>query len=59
MKELWLFIFIIGTLILNWPFLNIFKMSLPFYLFSIWGIFILVVAILISLRKKQKAENDI
>jgi len=35
-KELWLFLFLIGTLALNWPFLAIFGSNLPAYLFLAW-----------------------
>lgn len=53
-KELWLFLFIVGTFLLNWPFLDIFSLSLPYYLFGVWGLFIIVMGFFISKTNKQK-----
>jgi len=52
-KELWPFLFILGTLLLNWPFLDIFNLSLPYYLFGVWGLFIIVMGFFISKTNKQ------
>lgn len=57
-RELWLFIFLLGTILFNWPFLSIFSLSLPFYLFGLWGIFILVIHILIR-RSNNQSANDV
>jgi len=54
-KELWPFLFLIGILLFNWPFLAIFGLSLPHYLFGVWGIFILVIGI--SIKKNGKPGN--
>lgn len=35
-KELWIFLFFLGALALNWPLLAIFGSHLPTYLFSAW-----------------------
>jgi len=35
-KELWVFLFLVGTLALDWPFLAIFGSNLPAYLFTAW-----------------------
>lgn len=53
-KELWPFLFFLGTLLLNWPFLDIFSLSLPYYLFGVWGLFIIVMGFFISKTDKQK-----
>lgn len=56
-RELWPFLFIFGTLLLNWPFLDIFNLSLPIYLFGVWALFIAGVAFFVSRgprRRKQK-----
>ena len=37
-----------GTFLLNWPFLDIFSMSLPLYLFCTWGLFIIIVGLFIG-----------
>lgn len=55
-KELWPFLFLLGTLLLNWPFLDIFSLSLPYYLFSVWGLFIAAVGIFV--RKSEPEGKD-
>ena len=55
-KELWPFLFILGTLLLNWPFLDIFNLSLPYYLFGVWGLFIIVMGFFISKTNKQNSK---
>jgi hypothetical protein len=35
-KEFWVFLFLVGTIALNWPFLAIFGSGLPAYLFTAW-----------------------
>lgn len=52
-KELWFFIFFFGVLLFNWPFLEIFDLSLPYYLFVVWGAFIIVVGMVIKKMNKQ------
>ena len=42
-REVWVFFFLLGLLLFNWPFLDIFSLSLPYYLFGVWGLFIFVV----------------
>jgi hypothetical protein len=56
-KEVWFFLFFLGTLLFNWPFLDIFSMSLPVYLFGTWAVFILMVSILI--RSSLKEDKDV
>jgi hypothetical protein len=43
-----------GMLLLNWPFLDIFSLFLPYYLFGVWGLFIIVIGFSISKTSKQK-----
>jgi hypothetical protein len=47
-RELWFFLFLLGTLLFNWPFLEIFNLSLPFYLFGVWALFIIVVRLFLA-----------
>ncbi len=54
-KELWFFLFFFGVLLFNWPFLEIFDLSLPYYLFIIWGVFIIVVGVVIKKMNKQSS----
>ncbi len=42
--EIWLFIFVLGLLGLNWPLLEIFHTDEVTYLFVFWLLFILLVA---------------
>jgi len=56
-KELWFFIFFIGTLLLNWPFLDIFSMSLPLYLFGTWGLFIIIVSVFINILNRENSKD--
>jgi hypothetical protein len=55
-KEIWLFLFLFGMLLFNWPFLDIFSMSLPAYLFGTWAVFIILVGILI--RSSLREDNN-
>lgn len=52
-KELWFSLFFFGVLLFNWPFLEIFDLSLPQYLFIVWGAFIIVVGTVIKKMNKQ------
>jgi len=58
-KETWFFIFFLGTLLLNWPFLEIFSLTLPAYLFGTWGLFIFIVSIFINKLNREKNGNDV
>lgn len=44
-KEYWFFLFFFGTLLMNWPFLVIFGMSLPVYFFLVWAVLIVFTGI--------------
>jgi len=54
-RELWVFLFFLGVLLFNWPLLKIFGFSLPYYLFTVWGIFIAATALIITIKRKQQA----
>jgi hypothetical protein len=58
-KEVWLFLFFLGTLLLNWPFLDIFSLTLPAYLFGTWGLFIFIVSIFITKLNRGENSNDV
>jgi hypothetical protein len=53
-REIWTFLFLLGLLFFNWPFLKIFEHSLPSYLFVLWAAFIVAIGVLINLVQKQK-----
>ncbi len=58
-KEFWFFLFVIGFLLFNWPFLDIFNMVLPAYFFVVWGLFIVIVILGISLPKDSSRNKDV
>lgn len=39
-RDIWIFLFFLGFLLFNWPFLAMFQAGLPTYLFVIWLLFI-------------------
>ena len=41
----WVFLFLVGLVIFNWPFLTIFSDSLPYALFVLWALYIAVTAL--------------
>lgn len=55
-NEVWPFLFLIGFLFFNWPFLEIFSGNLQLYLFCSWGLFILLIGIFITVFKTRKKE---
>ncbi len=55
-KEVWIFLFFIGTLALNWPLLDIFGSHLPAYLFTAWTL--LIALIYFFIRRASKEEDD-
>ncbi len=58
-KEFWVFLFFLGTLLFNWPFLDIFSLVLPYYLFCVWSLFILVVCIVSTSNKTKGRDTDV
>jgi hypothetical protein len=52
-RELWPFLFLLGTALFNWPFLDIFSLSLPYYLFGLWAVFIAVMSAFITRANKE------
>lgn len=42
-----LFVFLCGLLLFNWPFLELFRQGLALYLYVIWLVYIVVLAIII------------
>lgn len=39
-RDIWIALFFLGLLLFGWPFLSIFRANLPYYLFSVWILFI-------------------
>lgn len=55
--EIWIFIFMLGLLGFNWPFLEIFYSETFRYLFSFWLIFIAIIAFAAYKSKKDIGKN--
>lgn len=43
--EIWVFIFILGLLGINWPVIEIFHTGVAAYLFVMWILFIILIAL--------------
>lgn len=56
-REFWVFLFIIGTFLFNWPFLEIFRLDLPLYFLSAWILFIAVVAVVSSVAGQSSRDK--
>lgn len=56
-NDILIFIFILGVLGLNWPFLEIFHIDVVEYLFTFWLIFIILVALTVSRIENKKAKG--
>lgn len=54
-REIWSFTFFLGLFLFNWPFLNIFSLSLPIYFFSVWALFILAIMVFGRLQKDRNS----
>ncbi|MBI5190912.1 MAG: hypothetical protein HZA22_09575 [Nitrospirae bacterium] len=54
-KELWIFLFVVGAVALDWPLLAIFRDSLPAYLFAAW---LALIAALYLLSKRAAREGE-
>ncbi|MBI5741317.1 MAG: hypothetical protein HZA16_11445 [Nitrospirae bacterium] len=42
-RDIWIFLFIVGFVLFNWPVISIFKYDLSKYLFLVWIIFIVLI----------------
>ena len=58
-KEFWVFLFFLGALLFNWPFLYIFNMVLPYYFLGLWALFILVVCVVVTVSNKRGKGNNV
>lgn len=58
-KEFWVFLFFLGGLLFNWPFLDIFNMVLPYYFLGLWALFILVVCVVVTVSNKRGKDNNV
>ena len=56
-KDVWFFISLLGLLIFNWPFLEIFRKEVVTYLFVLWGIFVILAALAAVTDRDRKIGN--
>jgi uncharacterized membrane protein YuzA (DUF378 family) len=55
--EVWIFIFILGLLGLNWPLLEIFHTDVVKYLFAFWLIFIILIAFAVYRTERARTNK--
>lgn len=58
-KETWPFLFFLGVFLFNWPFLDLFRAFMPYYIFVVWGLFILAIGLLINYSNRKKKDFDV
>lgn len=51
-KEMWPFLFLLGILAFCWPLPDLIRIPLPYYLYTAWAVFILMIGILVSVRSR-------
>ena len=56
-RDVWLFLFFVGILLFNWPFIHIFEKNLPAYVFSIWFALICLVFLFSALIEDDEGGN--
>ena len=52
-KDIWIFLFSIGTLLFGWPFLYIVHDNLIYYLFVAWFVFIGLIFLASNYSKRE------
>ena len=50
-RELLPFLFCTGVLFFSWPILEVVRISLPYYLYGVWALFICFIAVIVALNK--------
>ena len=58
-KEFWFFLFALGVLMFNWPFLDIFNMVLPYYFFAVWGLFIFIICAVVTVNERRNGNRNV
>lgn len=56
-KEIFPFVFLIGIILFNWPVLEVFHLSLPYYLFGIWALLIFVIGVVLWLKTGDRDDR--
>ena len=52
-KELWPFLFLLGLLVFNYPIMDLIKATLPYYLYTVWALLILIIGFLATIRSQK------
>ncbi len=52
-KEIWAFLFLLGLVIFNWPFLGIFGGALSYVLYGMWALLILCIVVFSAIEGGQ------
>jgi hypothetical protein len=52
-RDIWVFLFGLGVLLFNGPFLSLFRDSLTYYLFIIWLVFIGLIFLASNYSKRE------
>ncbi len=58
-REFWVFLFFLGILLFNWPFVDIFSLVLPHYFLAVWSLFILVVFVVATVMEIKGRDTDV
>ncbi len=45
-RDVWIFLFLLGLVVFNWPFISIFRENFTIYPFVVW--FLLILAIILT-----------
>jgi len=52
-KEIWAFLFLLGLVVFNWPFLGIFGGALSYVLYGMWALLILCIVVFSAIEGGQ------
>jgi hypothetical protein len=58
-KEVWPFVFLLGLLFFNWPLMDLFGSVLPYYLYSVWFLFILGIGLLATVKGRVEKDDHV
>ena len=56
-RDIWIFLFVFGVILFNWPILSIFKSAVAHYLFIAWFLFIALIFVASNYKKKKNGEG--
>jgi hypothetical protein len=56
-RDIWIFLFLLGLVLFEWPFLTIFRHHLAAYLFGSWAVFIALIFLATLYAKRGDGGN--